>query len=132
VRRWTDEDIAVCEAFCAAHASVKVKLAAPSSPPILGLRVVGDLDTSSSTDFLKAATRLIPSAKASGGLVVELSGLRYISSTGVGALASLMTESGKQNLPFHLSGVQARSQSIFEALGLWAFFNILPPLVEEA
>jgi len=132
VKRWTDEDAAVCEAFCAAHGSVKVKLAAPRSPSILGLRVAGDLDTSNSTDFLKLAVRLIPSAKAAGGFVIELSGLRYLSSTGVGALASLMTESGKQNLSFHLSGVPPRSQSIFEALGLWAFFDILPTLVEEA
>lgn len=132
MNRWTDADIALCEAFCAAHGSVKVKLAAPRSPPILGLRVAGDLDSSNSADFLKMATRLIPSAKAAGGFVIELSGLRYISSTGVGALASLMTESGKQNLSFHLSEVQPRSQSIFEALGLWAFFDILPPLAEEA
>lgn len=132
MRRWSEEDLGLCQAFCATHSSVALRLLAPVDPPVLGISISGDLDTTNSADFLKLGSRLIPSALAAGGLMVELAGLRYISSTGIGALASLMTETEKREVPFFLTGVKPRAQSIFEALGLWSFFTVLPSFKEEA
>lgn len=132
MRRWNEEDLGLCQAFCATHTSASLKLLAPLDPPILGLAITGDLDTTNSADFLRIGSRLIPSAQAAGGYMIDLSGLRYISSTGVGSLATLMTESEKRGLAFFLTGVQPRAQSIFEALGLWSFFSTLPSYTVES
>jgi anti-anti-sigma factor len=47
----------------------------------------------------------------------------YISSTGVGALAQLLSAAAQRSVPFRLRNLSPRCEAIFSTLGLLAFFN---------
>ena len=119
------------EEYSRKHPNLKLRLAQATKPKGLALMVSGDLESSNSADFLALAMETLPSAALAGGLSVELSHLGYISSTGVGALVTILTAAERYNLPFSLCAVPARTKSVFMALGLWSFFSVEETLREE-
>ena len=62
----------------------------------------------------------------SGGLAVDLRGVHYVSSTGIGILSAAMIEYTKDRIPFALRCVPRKVQDIFKMLGLWTYFAIDP------
>lgn len=118
--------------FAKDHPGIELALTEATEPKALVIRVGGDLDTGNSAAFLRLALEVLESAKETGGLAVELSGLRYISSTGVGVLATLMTDAAKSGLPFMLCSVPQSAQGIFQALGLWSFFTTIDGIKEKS
>ena len=83
----------------------------------------GSLDSETSEDttaFLRAAR--LASAQE-GGLCVDLSGVTYVSSTGIGSLVTAMMEFERDHIPFRLRSVPVKIKELFEMLGLWTFFK---------
>jgi anti-anti-sigma factor len=117
--------------FAKDHPGIELALTEATEPKALVIRVGGDLDTGNSAAFLRLAQEVLEPAKEIGGLAIELSGLRYISSTGVGVLATLLTDSSKKGLPFMLCSVPQSAKSIFEVLGLWSFFTTVDGMKER-
>ncbi len=112
-------------AFATAHPGTSLTRKTSAAPPALVVVVDGDLDTSDSPDFLKAALAALYEAKKDGGLIIDLAALRYASSTGVGALTSTLIEAKKSDIPFYLCGISKRVMSVFEVLGFSSFFTFI-------
>jgi len=80
----------------------------------------GYLDNQNTPAFLSAVRPLlIPGIRVIG---FELSGLSYISSTGVGALSALTLESKQSGRFFFLSGVPDRIDKVLKLLGFGELF----------
>jgi anti-sigma B factor antagonist len=87
------------------------------------------LDAHISQEFKEYLLRLLENgAKA---LVLDLSEVRFVDSSGLGALLSGHKNAGLREGRFALSGVQARVQSMFELTRLHRVFEI-HPTVEAA
>ena len=91
------------------------------------LRVEGRLDQDTCVAFTTDLMKSVDTAAAEGGAVVlDLSGLEYISSAGLGVLLKtqkrLMASSGR----LKLSGVNRHLQDIFQYSGFDQIFEIEP------
>ncbi|MEI6874336.1 MAG: STAS domain-containing protein [Spirochaetota bacterium] len=98
----------------------------------LVIKVDGELDSKNSFAFFDVCVAALPSAKALGSLVIDLSALGYISSTGVGAMTCLLAEAGKHEILLFLRGMHGKARDIFELLGFTSFFNCLDDAPEPA
>lgn len=92
-------------------------------PRGLVLRIDGRLDSNNSGDFREFASEVLREAHAFGGLVIDLSKVGYISSTGVGALTFLLADAKRHEIPFYLQGMSEHTKSVFDVLGFTAFFS---------
>lgn len=101
-----------------------IRLSCSVEPPALVLNLSGALDTASSSDLYDILVSAIGLARESGGMSVDLSGLHYVSSTGIGVLSTAMIEYGKARVGFRLRAVPARIKALFETLGLWSYFPV--------
>jgi anti-sigma B factor antagonist len=63
-------------------------------------------------------------------LVIDLSGVRFIDSSGLGALLSGYKNASLRSGSFVLAGLQPRVQSMFELTRLHRVFDIYPSLQE--
>lgn len=59
-------------------------------------------------------------------VVIDLGGLTYISSSGVGALSAMMLASRDRGVSLFLTRVDNRIKAVFTLLGLWEYFEVLP------
>jgi anti-sigma B factor antagonist len=90
----------------------------------LVLALSGELEMKASNDIaplLEAALFEIP---ARGRLLLDLSRVGYISSTGVGLLATTMISAKKRLITLVLLDVPPRVRNIMDTLGLLSFFTV--------
>lgn len=92
-------------------------------PSGLTLFLSGPLDLACSRDVQNLLSWIIGQLEVRTRLVIDLSEVNYISSTGVGSLASGLMEARKRNIPLLLRNMQPRVRSVFELLGLMNFFD---------
>ncbi len=85
------------------------------------VRAVGEVDLAVIED-LQATVR--PCISACDAVVVDLSGVEFIDSSGLGALVQLMKEAKREGTSFTLTGVSAPTYRLFELTGLAAVFDI--------
>jgi len=111
--------------FTAKHEELKLSLSECAEPPALVLCVDGVLDSANSQDFFNAASLVLADSRALGGLVLDLSSLSYLSSTGIGSMVSLLVASREQETSLYLRGMRPQVQALFDALGFNAFFSFL-------
>lgn len=114
------------ERYAARHGDASIRLSRTERPPRLVVRLSGVLDTASSTDFHDFLRAAKATAAMNGGLAVDLSGLHYVSSTGIGVLSTAMIEYTQGRVPFALRCVPDKIRDIFQMLGLWTYFTIDP------
>jgi anti-sigma B factor antagonist len=95
------------------------------SPPGLCLAVGGSLDNDNSRDFLQLAQAALDGIRGGDALILDLAGLEYISSTGVGTLTTLLAESRRRETYLFLRGMQERVKAVFDVLGFSEFFSFL-------
>lgn len=114
------------ERYAARHGDSSIRLSCTVRPPRLVVSLSGVLDTTSSADFLDFLRAAKDSASDCGGLAVDLSGVHYISSMGIGVLSTAMMEYTKDRVPFTLRCVPEKVRGIFQMLGLWTYFTIDP------
>jgi anti-sigma B factor antagonist len=86
------------------------------------IRVVGELDAVSVTE-LRPSLDAIAAAEPRS-VTVDLSGLRLIDSSGVGALVSLFKRVRASGGQFEVKGVQGQPMSIFKVLRLDKVFSV--------
>lgn len=85
------------------------------------LRVVGEIDLAD-VDELKAVAR--PCLADSKAVELDLSGLEFIDSSGLGALVQLRAEAKLQGATLVLRDMRANIHRIFEITGLAGAFDI--------
>jgi anti-sigma B factor antagonist len=91
--------------------------------------VQGDIDLNRSADFQQSLLEVL--GRRPERIVVNLSGVPYMDSSGVASLVKLLSRSRKQDVRLHLAGLTKRVRSIFEITRLDSVFEI-HPTEEEA
>jgi anti-anti-sigma factor len=104
-----------------AHASIEVIAATDKNGISLGVN--GYIDSGNSSDFSDIASMALEMAYGNGQLVFELSGLSYISSTGIGALTSLLPTAAAHSVQVCLHGASPSIKKVFDSLGFVSFFT---------
>jgi anti-sigma B factor antagonist len=120
------DEKAALASFSARFPRTGCRLLESLEPRALVLTFEGSLDGSNSQAFHDLLLTLFPDAKGKGGLIIDLAGLDYISSTGVGALTTILAEAQGHRLALMLCGLPEHAKSIFDLLGFTLFFDMIP------
>jgi anti-sigma B factor antagonist len=88
------------------------------------VEVEGDIDLRSSPAFQTALTGVL--RKDPDKIVVDLSGVPYMDSSGVASLVKVLSRVKKQEIPLRLAEMSDRVRSIFEITHLDTVFDIRP------
>ena len=80
------------------------------------MKVVGEVDASSSIELDEAIGAMI--SENPGNLIVDCSGLDYISSAGLGVFMSYIEEFNKNEASMVIFGLNQKVKNVFEILGL--------------
>lgn len=83
----------------------------------------GRLETGNSNSFLNYMAEIIDDAVTGCELVLLMSDLYYVSSTGIGAFTTILVNSKKKNIQLFIQDMQPKVRSVFELLGFTSFFN---------
>lgn len=97
---------------------------APESvvPGALRVIITGSLDTPGSEKFMaEMATRVIPHCPS---LILDLTGVEWVSSAGVGALVRLLTRTQSSGGTMALFGCGPKVQTVLRICGLEAALNV--------
>jgi anti-sigma B factor antagonist len=95
------------------------------SPPGLSLELAGSLDGNNSQDFGAVARAALRAVDGGDALILDIRSLTYISSTGVGAFTTLLSEARCRETYLFLRGMQERVKAVFDVLGFSEFFSFL-------
>ncbi|MDH5719375.1 MAG: STAS domain-containing protein [Spirochaetia bacterium] len=87
------------------------------------IQIFGNLDIYTAVD-LKSHFDKINIAK-DAPLVLELSNLSYMDSSGIGALIKLANQVKEANGILYLTGIKPIIQKVFKIAGLTGYFNVL-------
>ncbi|MDZ5620062.1 STAS domain-containing protein [Nocardioides bizhenqiangii] len=85
------------------------------------VRAVGEVDLSTAQD-LAAAVR--PCLADGESVVLDLSGVEFIDSSGLGTLVQLLKEAARNGASLTLGGVTASTYRLLEVTGLAAVFDV--------
>lgn len=86
------------------------------------LRIFGELDAVSVPEIRPELDRIV--ADGDKRVVVDLSGLRLVDSSGVGAIVSLFKRVRAEGREFDVTGVQGQPLQIFQVLRLDQVFRL--------
>jgi anti-sigma B factor antagonist len=109
---------------------------APNSP-VSGVRtegralvvnLTGDIDLHRSAELQQSLLALVD--KAPRAIVLDLSGVPYMDSSGVASLVKLLTRVRAKDIDLKLCGLTARVRSMFEITRLDSVFSIHPSVAE--
>ena len=86
----------------------------------------GYIDTYNSPKVSKVIDEIVE-AKVNSltSLIFDLSGLNYISSTGIGFLTEILQVCTSKNIKFYLSNIQKNVLEVINLLGFTTFFNVI-------
>lgn len=94
-------------------------------PPVrIVLRLIDSLDNDSSVPFVKEFERLLDLCPSLNTLHLNASGLRYLSSTGVGAIASALMCAQRHRVDFLIVDPSPHVSNLFKLLGFEKFLPI--------
>lgn len=108
-------------------AGVTVELGSESIGVLVRLR--GEIDLNSAPQLREQLGVALDSAR--GRLILDLAGVPYIDSSGVGTIVELKRRADKADVRLVLSGLQPRVRGVFELTRLDRFLTIVES-VEEA
>ncbi len=95
---------------------------------IVLLEAVGEVDLHRSSAFQKAL--LEPLSRRPQRMIVDLSGVSYMDSSGVASLVKLLSRVRRDNVDLRLAGLTPRVRSVFEITRLDTVFNLYPDVQE--
>jgi len=107
------------------YGEMSVAAGLSESPPGISLIISGSLDNDNSRDFRALAQCALESVASGEALILDLAGLGYVSSAGVGALTILLSEAKRRETYLFLKGMQDRVRAVFELLGFADFFSYI-------
>jgi anti-sigma B factor antagonist len=111
---------------------LSVAARACGSPPGLCLVLEGGLDNDNSRDFRELAQAALDGTGGGEALILDLAGLEYVSSTGVGTLTTLLAEARRRETFLFLRGMQVKVKAVFDVLGFSSFFSFLEEGAQSA
>ncbi|GIW73911.1 MAG: anti-sigma factor antagonist [Phycisphaerales bacterium] len=96
------------------------------SPSLAVVALAGEVDAQRAPDLQVSLQEAIARLRGQGGLVVDLSGVDYMDSSGVATLVRALQLTRKKGLKLVLCGLQDRVRSIVEIARLDSVFCIVP------
>ncbi|NJL71910.1 MAG: STAS domain-containing protein [Candidatus Competibacteraceae bacterium] len=109
--------------FNAAHPNAGVEMRTTGQgEPVLAIS--GELDMKASTDLSAVMAEFFDGVLQSQRVIVDLFGVEYISSSGVGVLISAMTNAQRRSARLVLRGVKPRVRNVLQLLGFLSYFHI--------
>ena len=91
----------------------------------LCLHLYGELDNKTSLPFEKVAKKVFIKEYIPPILILECSGLSYVSSTGIGSFVSILMHCNRQGIELYLLGMQDKTQNLFSLLGFSKYFSFI-------
>jgi len=104
---------------------LSVRAGISESPPGLCLTLSGSLDNDNSREFRALAQSALECVGNGEALILDLAGLGYVSSAGVGALTTLLADAKRRETYLFLGRMQERVKAVFELLGFADFFSYI-------
>jgi anti-sigma B factor antagonist len=92
--------------------------------PATVVEVAGDVDLNRSQDFQAALLSVMEPPPQQ--VVVDLTAVPYMDSSGVASLVKLLSRCRRQNIPLALAGLNERVRSVFQVTRLDTVFDIFP------
>lgn len=102
---------------------MRIHTETPAGGPAL-MRLDGDLDAASSPRLKAAFSDVL--AAAAHGVVLDLSGVPFIDSSGLGALVAGLKAAKQRGVGLALAGIHERAQAIFQITMADRIFDIFP------
>ena len=87
------------------------------------VHVKGRLETANSIHFLDYMIKLVDSTPAGSELILAMSELYYVSSTGIGAFTTILVNSKKRSIRLYIKDMQPKVKDVLDLLGFSSFFN---------
>ena len=111
-------------AFRERHASTQACFTPGRSPEEPAtIAVVGALDSETAGDFFDGAVEALSCLAKGSALELRLEKVRFISSTGVGALTRLLAEAEARGVAMRVAGLSQACKDVFSVLGLLRYFD---------
>lgn len=88
----------------------------------------GYLDHSNSIEFADAVLDFFGTEWENHPFILDLGGLQYISSSGIGTFTTIRVQADHKNSPFYLLKMNSKVRGVFDQLGFASFFNIVDDL----
>lgn len=95
------------------------------SPQGSRLELAGEIDIAAAGKVLEAGLRLVDRLGRSEELEIDMSGVTFIDSSGLGALVATRNAAVERGAGVSLSGVQPRIRRVFEYAGLLDSFSMI-------
>ena len=96
-------------------------------PGVFVIAIDGEVDMSTSPDVRKA---LLPAFKNAAHVIVDLSEVPYMDSSGIATLVEGLQQARKGNVRFTLAGTRTPVEAVFELAYLKSVFEMVPGLEE--
>jgi len=100
------------------------------SPPAAVIFLSGILDNSNTGDFAAAIMDFFSGHWKRNPVVLDISGLSYISSSGIGSFTTVRMQCSHKESPLFLMGMNEKVRTVFDQLGFSSFFTIIDSLDE--
>ncbi len=95
-----------------------------NSYEFLILKINGFIDTYNSDSFLESIKKFI-SLTERKVCIIEMSGINYMSSTGIGAFVELLKFCNEKKIVFYMMNINQNVDEVFNLLGFKLFFNYI-------
>ena len=113
----------LAKGFNERRAALSISISEGAQEKQIVLGASGELDSGVARDFASICIQTLDYIGENGNLVLDLSGITYISSTCIGSLTLILGEASKRGLGLRLEGLSGRIRNIFDVLGVSNFFN---------
>jgi len=90
------------------------------------MRVSGLIDSDTAEDFLEASLEALGTLSRGASIGLDLKDVRFVSSTGVGALTKLLAAAESLGVSLRICAVSPACEDVFSILGLLDYFGIEP------
>jgi anti-anti-sigma factor len=112
---------AVVDNFSAMHTEAPASVAEGRDGIVLSLSGSFDMKLASEVEgFLVSVIDLVEMGRP---LILDLSGVDYMSSTGIGSLVTSLVRAKRRNVRLVVRNMTPKVRSVFELLGFMQFFN---------
>jgi anti-sigma B factor antagonist len=105
---------------------MKVEISTESIDIGYVVRLRGDVDMNSSSDVRGSLASLFRQGKAVKALLIDLSGVRYMDSSGIATLVEALQTGMKQGVRLRLVDLSPPVRDVFELARLTSVFEIFP------
>jgi anti-sigma B factor antagonist len=92
------------------------------------VRLSGSLDTYNSEPFSKAVNAEVENMEALKTIVLDIEGINYISSTGIGSIVDINSRAKNKNIELYIYKASIKIREVFSLLGFSGFLKFIENL----